>query len=132
MSRPRVKICGVTHPDDARAAADAGADAIGLIFVPGAGRNVDIATAQEILAVLPPFVTPVALFVDAPLDRMLETCRTLRLRHVQLHGRETPTQVAQLRSFRVLKSIRVQPESFSHELAEWRTAIADQRLTNLA
>ncbi len=62
--RTRVKICGITRIADALAAAQAGADAIGLVFWPGTPRCVDVGRAREIAEALPPFVTKVALFVD--------------------------------------------------------------------
>ena len=61
----RVKICGITRPEDALAAAQAGADAIGLVFYAASPRAVDCATARRIVDALPPFVTTVGLFVDA-------------------------------------------------------------------
>ncbi|MGB1140674.1 MAG: N-(5'-phosphoribosyl)anthranilate isomerase, partial [Halioglobus sp.] len=66
MARTRVKICGITTPDDALAAAEAGADAIGMVFYPDSPRCVSIPIAAEIAAVVPAFVTVVALFVDEP------------------------------------------------------------------
>ena len=62
--RTRVKICGITRPEDARAAADAGADAIGLVFYPPSPRYLSVERAREIRDALPPFVQSVALFVN--------------------------------------------------------------------
>jgi phosphoribosylanthranilate isomerase len=118
--RTRVKICGITNPADAQLAARAGADAIGLIFYPPSPRHVTLDVARGILAGLPPFVTPVALFVDASSETILHTCQALRLRHVQLHGHETPDQVAELSAFRVIKSIKVDRVRFAEEVAVWR------------
>jgi len=132
MNRTRVKICGVSHVENAAAAARAGADAIGMVFHPPAPRNVAPARAAEILAALPPFVTPVALFVDADVARIRQTAHSLGIRHVQLHGRETPEQVAELQEFTVLKAIRVDPTGFREELERWRQAISRLRLTHLA
>ena len=63
--RTRVKICGITRIEDLTAAVDAGADAIGLVFYPGSARAVTIQTANQLLAVVPPFVSTVGLFVNA-------------------------------------------------------------------
>jgi phosphoribosylanthranilate isomerase len=87
--------------------------------------------AEKILSILPPFVTPVGLFVNAPTRQILETAGALRLRHLQLRGNEAPEQVAELRGFSVIKAIRVSNETLSSELSRWRQAIASLRLTNL-
>ena len=70
----RVKICGITRPEDAVAAAEVGADAIGLVFYPKSRRGVSPEQAEAILAALPPFVTPVALFVNEEVERMRAIC----------------------------------------------------------
>ena len=131
MHRTRVKICGIGHVEDALAAARAGADAIGLVFHPPAARNVTPQRAAEILAALPPFVTPVALFVDLPPARVIDAARSLNIRHIQLNGSETPDDVASLREYAVIKAVRVDPATFGHELETWRNAIPRLRLTNL-
>ena len=66
----RIKICGITHPREALAAAHAGADAIGLVFHAASPRAVSTVQAAEIVAALPAFVTTVGLFVDADPDRI--------------------------------------------------------------
>jgi phosphoribosylanthranilate isomerase len=131
MRRTRVKICGVGHVDDALAAARAGADAIGLLFHPDARRCIQPPRAMEILAALPPFVSPVGLFVDLPVSAIWDTVRSLNLRHVQLHGHESAEQVAELRGLTILKAIRVDPTTFGPELEQWRRDIARHKLTHL-
>ena len=130
--RTRIKICGVCRPEDAALAAAAGADAIGMVFHPQSPRYVTIARAREILAALPPFVTPVGLFVDAPTDAVLHTADELGLRHVQLHGHESADQVRALLPLSVIKAIRVDRERFAATLEEWRAAIGNLQLVNLA
>lgn len=120
MQRTRIKICGITRAEDARAAASAGADAIGMVFYARAGRNISIDRAREIIAVLPPFVTPVGLFVDAEPDEILDTAMQLGLRTVQLNGSETPSHVAELEGLRVLKAVRVNRETFARALQTWQ------------
>jgi phosphoribosylanthranilate isomerase len=131
MQRTRVKICGVGHVDDALAAARAGADAIGLVFHPDSRRSVQPQRALEILAALPPFVSPVGLFVDLPVSAIWDAVRSLNLRHVQLHGHESADQVAELRGLTVLKAIRVDPNTFGPELEQWRRDIQRLKLTHL-
>ena len=108
MRRVRVKICGVTGPESARAAVDAGADAVGLVFAPSR-RRVTLAQASAIAAVLPPFVASVGVFVDSEPDEVLETARRVPLYAVQLHGEESPIVCDRLRGagLKVIKALRV-------------------------
>lgn len=132
MHRTRIKICGVCRLEDALLAARAGADAIGIVFHEPSPRNVALERAREIVAALPPFVTAVGLFVDAPVDTVLATARRLGLRHVQLHGHEPPEMVKALEPLTVIKAIPVERERFTETLTNWRDAIASLALTNLA
>jgi phosphoribosylanthranilate isomerase len=108
MSGPRVavKICGITSPEDGRLAAEAGADAIGLVFWPGSPRCVDLATAGRIAAALPPFVLRVGVFVDAGRDELARAAEAAGLDLFQLHGSEPPESVPGLPR-RALKALRV-------------------------
>jgi phosphoribosylanthranilate isomerase len=87
--RTRIKICGITRVEDALAAAAAGADAIGLVFAESP-RRVTAEQARAVCAALPPFVTTVGLFVDAPEARVREVLGQVPLDLLQFHGRETP------------------------------------------
>ena len=120
MGRTRIKFCGICRPEDASAAAAAGADAIGLVLSPAAGRVVSVDQARAILAVLPPFVTPVGLFVDQPADEVIDTAGRLGLRTVQLHGAERPDTVASLGSLSVVKAIRSTAKDLNAALLPWR------------
>lgn len=84
----RVKICGITRVEDALAAAAAGADAIGLVFVEETPRCIDFERAKVICRVLPPFVTRVGLFMNAPAAAVIETLERVPLDWLQFHGRE--------------------------------------------
>lgn len=117
--RTRIKICGVRDADIARAAVDAGADAIGLVFTPGSPRTVSIAEAQAVIAALPAFVEPVGLFVNLPPAELLVIAEQLSLRTVQLHGREDATWLEHLRSLRVIKALPFDPASASSQVADW-------------
>lgn len=88
--RTRVKICGITRAGDGLAAARLGADAIGLVFHASSPRAVDAAQARAICAVLPPFVTRVGLFVDAPREVVAATLAEVELDLLQFHGEESP------------------------------------------
>jgi len=84
----RVKICGITRPEDALAAESAGADAIGLNFAKTSKRFITLEQAKTISDAVGPFVQRVGIFVDSSLEEVLETAHTLRLHAVQLHGDE--------------------------------------------
>lgn len=88
--RTRVKICGITRVDDALAAADLGADAIGLVFYPPSPRAVDIGQAQSIARAMPPFVTVVALFVNPSPADVETVLRAVPADLLQFHGSEVP------------------------------------------
>lgn len=86
----RSKICGITRIEDALVAAEAGADAIGLVFYAKSPRAVDVQQARAIIAALPPFVTTVGLFVNASRCEINETLDAVPLDALQFHGDETP------------------------------------------
>ncbi|HZR26360.1 MAG TPA: phosphoribosylanthranilate isomerase [Vicinamibacterales bacterium] len=85
-----VKICGITRVEDAIAAVEAGANALGFVFWPKSPRFVDPYRARTIVMSLPPFITPVGLFVNQPADYVNGVATLVRLGAVQLHGDETP------------------------------------------
>jgi phosphoribosylanthranilate isomerase len=117
----RIKICGITNADDARLAADAGADAIGLNFYAGSPRYVDIARAEAISAVLPAGVAKVGVFVNAAAREVAETAMRLALDYVQLHGEEPPEflgEVAALSPVPILRALRFGPAGLT-PLAEY-------------
>jgi phosphoribosylanthranilate isomerase len=88
--RTRVKICGITRPEDAAAAAALGADAVGLVFYPRSPRLVSIPQAIEVVAALPVFVQAVALFVDASAAQVEAVLERVRIDVLQFHGDEPP------------------------------------------
>lgn len=113
-----VKICGITNLADARAACDAGADAVGLNFYSRSPRSVSKATAMEIRAQLPAGVQVFGVFVNADTAEILSISREVRLNAAQLHGEEAPAAVAQLiGEIAVFKAFRVGPD-FSPAMLE--------------
>ncbi len=98
----------MTSPADARLAAEAGADAVGLVFWPASPRAVDTKTARGIAEAVPPFVLRVGVFVDADRETMARAAEEAGLDLLQLHGNEPPEALAGL-SRRALKAIRVGP-----------------------
>ncbi|MDD3992459.1 MAG: phosphoribosylanthranilate isomerase [Desulfobacterales bacterium] len=93
-----IKICGLTRPDEAAACADLGADAIGLIFHPPSPRHLDDATAATVTDALPENVARIGVFVNTPVETILEKVRRCGLTGVQLHGNEPPEAVWRLRA----------------------------------
>jgi phosphoribosylanthranilate isomerase len=108
LSVVRSKICGITRLEDALAAVDAGADAIGLVFYAKSPRAVTVQQAQAIVAALPPFVTTVGLFVDCQRSELNAILDAVPLDLLQFHGDETP---AACEGFRrpYIKALRVKP-----------------------
>jgi phosphoribosylanthranilate isomerase len=93
-----VKICGITRIEDAEAAVDAGAAAIGFVFWRNSPRWIDPFHATRIRAALPAFVTPVGLFVNQPADYVNGVAALVKLGAVQLHGDETPADASLIRT----------------------------------
>jgi len=118
-----VKICGITRVEDGLAAAHAGAHAIGLVFHAASPRNVTPEQARAIIAALPAFVTPVALFVDQPADVVRATLARVPAQLIQFHGDETPEYC---RAFErpYVKAVRVKP---GVDLVEYAGRYADAK-----
>jgi len=96
MTRTRIKICGLTREQDVLDAVEAGADAIGLVFYPRSPRHVTLERAVELVRLLPPFVAPVGLFVNAAVAEVERACASIPQLLLQYHGDETPADCAQV------------------------------------
>lgn len=108
MTRTRIKICGITRPEDAREAIASGADAIGLVFYAKSPRAVSAEQAARIVAVVPPFVSVVALFVDELPDEINRIIHCVQPDLLQFHGEEDATFCRQFgRAW--MKALRVKP-----------------------
>jgi phosphoribosylanthranilate isomerase len=122
----RVKICGITNLDDARMAADAGAWAIGLIFVPGSERRAEVSAAAEVGAELHRRVEVVGVFANASLDEVAEIADLCTLTMVQLHGDEGPaycTEVARRTGAKVIKAVRARDQHSVRALGAYRDRV---------
>ncbi len=106
--RTRVKICGITREEDAKAAVESGADAIGLVFYSKSPRYVDLTSAHKIACAVGPFVTVVGLFVNASIDQVNEVVDAVGLDLLQFHGDEDEAYCAQFRK-PYIKAIRMSP-----------------------
>lgn len=103
----RIKICGLTRVADALACAELGVDWIGLNFHPDSPRCVKPDLAAAIVSALPPSVSPVGVFVDLPIDRVVDIALRTGIQIVQLHGQESPDAVRLLQPLRVIKAFRL-------------------------
>ncbi|MFQ5648413.1 MAG: hypothetical protein ACE5IY_00585 [bacterium] len=115
----KVKVCGITRPDDARLACDLGADAIGFIFYPKSPRYISVAGAAGIVAHLPAEVTKVGVFVNETVETIRKTCAALALDLAQLHGDETTEYCVKL-GLPYIKVFRVDHEFDVEVLRRWR------------
>ncbi|MEM7206752.1 MAG: phosphoribosylanthranilate isomerase [Pseudomonadota bacterium] len=88
--RTRIKICGLTSPEEVSWAKGAGADAIGLVFYPPSARAISVDRARNLYASIPPFVTVTGLFMNAVKDEVTAAIHAARLDLLQFHGDETP------------------------------------------
>lgn len=115
--RTRVKVCGITTPDDAAAAIEAGADAIGFVFVPDSPRFIDPDAAAAILDALPPFVTAVGVVRDLGVDAFSELEQRCPCHLMQLHGRENEKTVAACGP--CIKAFRYEEATIRSQLDRW-------------
>ena len=106
--RTRIKICGITRPGDGVAAANAGADAIGLVFYPQSPRYLSAERAVEIRDALPPFVQTVALFVNPDAAQVAQVLGRVKPALLQFHGDETPDFCGQF-GVPFVKACRIRP-----------------------
>jgi phosphoribosylanthranilate isomerase len=106
--RTRIKICGITRVQDARAAAECGADAIGLVFYPPSPRYLSTERAVELRDALPPFVQTVALFVNPDAAQVAQVLQRVRPGLLQFHGEETPEFCGQF-GVPFVKACRMRP-----------------------
>ena len=113
-----VKICGITRLADAEAAVLAGADALGFVFWPESPRFIDFARAQMIVSSLPPFVTPVGVFVNQPSKHVTEVAHRVGLGAIQLHGDESPSYVDDLRR-PVIKAVSIETAGSDSAIDQW-------------
>jgi phosphoribosylanthranilate isomerase len=113
----RVKVCGITRDEDAKAAVRAGVDAIGFVFWPHSPRYIDPESARRIAANIPPFVCIVGVYVDPDAAWVEETMQAVKLNLLQFHGDETPEFCNQF-SHSYIKAIRVKQDTDLLQYAE--------------
>ena len=123
----KVKICGITNTEDAKWAANLGADFIGLNFCKESPRKISIENAAEIATSLPPFVKAVGVVMDAPIEDIEKILKKVSVSGLQFHGSETPEDIQAVKSkFRVFlwKALKVENEESLDAIAAF-AGIAD-------
>lgn len=113
-----IKICGLTRPDDARRAVEAGATAIGMVFWPGSPRAVTLQQAETVVDAVNGAALTVGVFVDATREEIDHVMRRVKLGAAQLHGHESPAFVDAL-PWPVIKAVPVPLEGPLPDLAPW-------------
>jgi phosphoribosylanthranilate isomerase len=103
----KIKVCGLTNVDDTLKAAYYGAWAVGFIFTKKSPRYVSPSKARKIIDALPPFVTPVGVFVDQSERAVRDICKFTTINTVQFHGEETPQYCKRFKDMKVIKAFRI-------------------------
>ena len=116
--RTRVKVCGITSYDDAMYAVDAGADAIGFIFVEGTPRFIEPEKAAGIMFSLPPFVSTVGVVRDLDVDAFCDLEQKCPAHSMQLHGKE-PVDVVKQCGPGVIKAVKYEDATINSQLTRW-------------
>jgi phosphoribosylanthranilate isomerase len=107
VSRVKVKICGIRTLEEAQAAVDAGADALGFNFWRQSSRHIDPGVARELINALSPMTCKIGVFVNEEANRVVDIAGETGLNAVQLHGDESPEFCDRLGSISTIKAIRV-------------------------
>jgi phosphoribosylanthranilate isomerase len=121
----RVKICGITNREDAFTAVEAGADALGFIFVENTPRFVTPEQVAAIVRALPPFVTPVGVFWDHPAGHVKAVAEACGLRALQFHGDEKPEDLTGY-NLPVIKTIKLVPSEHLGGLPPWTPVVTER------
>lgn len=130
----KVKICGITNKEDAFWASSLGADFIGLNFYKNSIRKVSVKNAKDIVASLPPYTLPVAVFVNEDVNQVSKICKKINISYVQLHGDESVEYCQQLKltspQIRIIKVFKVKPENMLQNvnLQEYAKTVYDKIL----
>jgi phosphoribosylanthranilate isomerase len=120
--RTRIKICGLTRQEDVQSAIAAGADALGFVFYAKSPRYIQPATAAQLIARMPPFVSAVGLFVNATVEEVRTVAAQAPLSLLQFHGDETPAECAAIASAvhrPFIRAIRVKPATSPADLLKY-------------
>lgn len=120
----KIKVCGITNPDDALRAVEAGVDAIGLVFFSKSPRAISSIQASEITKQLPPMVSSVGVFVNETIEKICKIRDECSLNILQLHGEESPElcQVLNVKTnIKMIKAFRIQPHFVLDIFSQYET-----------
>jgi phosphoribosylanthranilate isomerase len=120
----RVKICGITSSSDASQAAYQGAWALGFIFNKKSKRDIGAFKAKKIISELPPFVTPVGVFVNQKEGAVRQIAEFCGLRALQFHGEETPAYCKRFSEYRVIKAFRIKDELNLNLIRDYKPVVS--------
>jgi len=113
-----VKICGITRMADAEVAVRAGAEALGFVLWPESPRFIDASRARTIVSSLPPFVTPVGVFVNQPIEVVRKIAGLVGLGAIQLHGDESPSYASEV-ARPIVKALSLEAAAADGEVDRW-------------
>ena len=116
----KVKVCGITNSDDAGRAIHYGASALGFIFYNKSPRFISPSKARRLIEGLPPFVTPVGVFVNQGERAIRDICRVTRIGTIQLHGDEEPNFPKRFKDFKIIKAFRLDPFFDFNSVAKYK------------
>ncbi|MES2024221.1 MAG: phosphoribosylanthranilate isomerase [Pseudomonadota bacterium] len=122
--RTRIKICGLTRPQDVHSAIEAGADAVGFVFYPKSPRFIDAVAAGRLIAQIPPFVSAVGLFVNATVEEVQAVVAQAPISLLQFHGDETVADCAAIASAvnrPFIRAIRVKADMQAADLLKYES-----------
>ena len=119
-SNVRVKICGITSKEDALKAVHFGAWALGFIFYKKSKRYVSPSRVKKIIEDLPPFITPVGVFVDTREGAVKDICEFTQIRTIQLHGEEDPRYCARFKGYKIIKAFRLKKGSALKDISSYK------------
>lgn len=120
----RTKICGITNTRDALLAAKHGAWAVGFIFYKNSKRDIGAFKAKKIISELPPFITPVGVFVNQKEGAIKQIAKFCNLRVLQFHGEESPSFCKRFQDFKIIKAFRVGEEFDLEMVKEYKNCVS--------
>jgi phosphoribosylanthranilate isomerase len=121
LSMVKVKICGITNLEDAKASIDAGCDALGFVFYKKSPRYIDWKKARDIISALPKSTIKVGIFVDSRQQAIKRIAKLCELDILQFHGKESPEFCGKFRGYKIIKAFRIQDKIDLERILKYKT-----------